>query len=119
MTRVLLATLMLTALPLGARAEETVIRLNVRPMPAPKPALRYQLLPPLRELNPGNPIQGYLRCFAEQQHFFFDKEAVGRRKKMLAMPLQELAAQELRDYGGSALREADWAARLDNPDWQI
>jgi hypothetical protein len=38
---------------------------------------------------------------------------------MLAMPLHELPAQELQDYGGSALRQADWAARLDQPDWQI
>ena len=35
------------------------------------------------------------------------------------MPLKELPAQELKDYGGSPCRQADWAARLDTPDWQI
>ncbi len=35
------------------------------------------------------------------------------------MPLTELSVQELEDYGGFALKQADWAARLDNPDWQI
>ena len=70
-------------------------------------------------MNPGNPIQNYLKCFMEQQKFFFDKEAFERREKLLAMPLKELPAQELQDYGGFALRQADWAARLDNPDWQI
>jgi hypothetical protein len=35
------------------------------------------------------------------------------------MPLKELPAHELQDYGGNALRQADWAARLDKPDWQI
>ena len=35
------------------------------------------------------------------------------------MPLKELAEQELKEYGGFALKQADWAARLDTPDWQI
>jgi hypothetical protein len=115
----------LTLIPLAARADqtvtsnETIIRLNVQPMPAPKPALRYVLLPELKETNPGNPIQNYLKCFMEQQNFFFDKEAFSRREKLLTMPLKDLPAQELLDYGRSALRQADWAARLDTPDWQI
>src|SRR5439155_14855118 len=45
--------------------------------------------------------------------------AYGRREKLLTMPLKDLPAQELQDYGRSALRQADWAARLDRPDWQI
>jgi hypothetical protein len=98
---------------------ETLIRLSVHPAPAPKPALRYLLLPELKEMNPGNPCHNYLKCFMEQQKFFFDKEAFERRKKLLVMPLKELPAQELKDYGGFALRQADWAARLDKPDWQI
>jgi hypothetical protein len=98
---------------------ETLVRLKVQPMPAPSPALRYLLLPELKEMNPGNPIQNYLRCFAEQQKFFFDKETCNRRDQLLVMPLSALPAQELQDYGNSALRQADWAARLDRPDWQI
>src|SRR5262249_40668414 len=43
-----------------------------------------------------------------------------RRDKLQSMPLtKELAAQELLDYGKFALRQADWAARLDKPDWQV
>ncbi len=102
-----------------AASPETLIRLTVQPAASPKPALRYLLLPQLKEMNPGNPIQNYLKCFAEQQKFFFDKEAFERREKLLAMPLRELPARDLLDYGGLALRQADWAARLDNPDWQI
>ena len=45
-----------------ARHPETLIRLNVSPAPAPKPALRYRLLPELKEMNPGNPIQNYMKC---------------------------------------------------------
>jgi len=111
------------ALPAGAdqtvTSNETVIRLTVYPAAAPKPALRYLLLPELKELNPGNPIHNYLKCFMEQQKFFFDKEASARRDQMLTMPLKELPAQELQNYGGAALTQADWAARLDRPDWQI
>jgi hypothetical protein len=115
----------LAAFGLPARADETVtatekvIRLTVHPMAAPKPALRYLLLPELKEMNPGNPIQGYLLCFAEQQNFFFNKEACERRDKLQSLPLNELPAQELQDYGKNALRQADWAARLDKPDWEI
>src|SRR5262249_26176006 len=98
---------------------ESLIRLTVAPAPAPKPALRYLLLPDLREMNPGNPIQNYYKCFMDQQKFFFDKEAFRRREELLAMPLKELPARELRDYGRIALSQADWAARLDNPDWQM
>jgi hypothetical protein len=102
-----------------ATTPETLIRLTVQPAPAPRPALRYLLLPELNELNPGNPCHNYLKCFMEQQKFFFDKEAFQRRQKLLVMPLRELPARELQDYGSFALRQADWAARLDKPDWQI
>jgi hypothetical protein len=118
----------LAALAMSGQAEnatkpptppETLIRLTVQPMAAPKPALRYLLLPELREMNPGNPIQNYLKCFSEQQNFFFNKESCERRDKLLVMPLKELPAQDLQDYGRYALRQADWAARLDKADWQI
>jgi hypothetical protein len=85
-----------------ARAEQTVtstetlIRLTVRPMAAPRPALRYLLLPELKEMNPGNPIPNYLKCVLDQD-FSSDREVLRR----------------------SALRQADRAARLDKPDWQI
>jgi hypothetical protein len=98
---------------------ETLIRLTVSPAPLPKPALRYLLMPELLEMNPGNPIQNYFKCFMEQQKFFFDKDAFERREKLLTMPLKELPVQDLKEYGGFALKQADWAARLDTPDWQV
>jgi hypothetical protein len=102
-----------------ASVPETLIKLSVTPAPEPAPALRYLLLPDLKEMNPGNPIHGYLKCFMEQQKFFFDKEAFDRREKLLTMPLKELPIRELEDYGRIALTQADLAARLDHPDWQI
>src|SRR5262249_62239029 len=94
-------------------------RMTVRPTPAPRPALKYQLLPELRELKPGNPAQNYLKCFSEQRNFFFGKEATAQRARDLAAPLAELPAKDLREYGGGALRQADLAARLDALDWEV
>ena len=118
-----LVAIVVIALPCRAdeiiSGSETLIRLRVSPAPAPKPALKYQLLPELAEMNPGNPVQGYMKCFMEQQKFFFDKAAFDRREKLLAMPLKELQGQDMLEYGGFPLTQADWAARLDTPDWQV
>src|ERR1700686_119149 len=118
MTRVLLTAMALTAFPLGSRGEEPAVHLTVRPMAAPKPALKYQLLPELRELNPGNAAQNYLKCFMEQRSFFYSIQAVAERAHYQTMPLAELPADKLREDGGFPLRQADWAARLDTLDWQ-
>jgi hypothetical protein len=75
---------------------ETVIRLSVQPMAAPKPALRIQLLPELKEQEPGNPIPAYLKALLDQDN---------------SSPESNL--------GPAALRSVDRAARLDKPDWQI
>jgi hypothetical protein len=70
-------------------------------------------------MNPGNPVQWYVRCFAEQRNFFFSKQGTAERARYLVAPLSELASNKLRGYGGGALTQADWAARLDTPDWDI
>jgi hypothetical protein len=118
MGRLLIAiTLML--LPRGSWAGEPTVRLSVQPMAAPRPALKYVLLPELRDLNPGNPAQWYVRCFQEQRNFFFSKGATTERAEYRSMPLAELPAEKLRRYGGHALSQADWGARLDALDWQV
>src|SRR5262249_18472771 len=119
MNRVLLVALALVVPPRGVRAGETAVCLHVQPMPAPIPALKYQLLPELGELKSGNAAQGYLRCFAEQRNFFYSKEATTARARYLSMPRAELPVEKLRQYGRHALWQADWAARLDAADWQL
>ena len=119
MIRFLSTVTCLAALSNDAFAAESVVRLTVQPMPAPEPALKYLLLPEVGEMNPGNPAQYYLRCFAEQRNFFFSKEAAAQRAGYLTAPLADLVADKLRNYGGSALTQADWAARLDAIDWQV
>jgi hypothetical protein len=118
MIRALTIALGLTALALNSHGEEPAVRLTAPAKSAPKPALKYQLLPELRELKPGNAAQNYLKCFMEQRAFFYNKEAVADRARYQAMPLGELPLDKLRQYGGFILRQADWAARLDAIDWQ-
>jgi hypothetical protein len=119
MSPLILACLALAAPVPNAGAGETAVHLTVRPMAAPKPALKYQLLPEVRELTPGNPVQWYVRCFQEQRNFFFTKASNEQRARYRTMSLAELRKANVRNYGGHALRQADWAARLDRPDWQV
>lgn len=124
MRRTLPVCALFLGLPLVANAAPpnlpaTVVRMSVQPKAAPKPALKYQLLPELREMNPGNPIHEYSRCFAEQHNFWRVKENVQEREKWRTMPLKDLPWQQLRDYGRVPLSRADYAARMDTPDWQI
>ena len=97
------------------------VRLTVYPMASPVPVLKYQLLPELSEMSQGNPIQGYLKCFPEENRFFFSKESQDDLDKWSEMPLKDLPLEEIRNwrYFGSPLTQADAAARLDTPDWQI
>lgn len=80
----------------AAPPPETLIRLNVQAMAAPKPALRIQLLPELREQKPGNPIPAYLKCLLDQDN---------------TTPESNL--------GPAALSRRGRAARLEKPDWQV
>ncbi len=124
MKRTLSVCALLLGLPLVGRAAPPnvpgiVVKMTVQPKAAPKPVLRYQLLPELREMNPGNPIHEYSRCFAEQNNFWRNKDAVQDREKWRAMPLKDLPLEQLRDYGRIPLGRADYAARMETPDWQI
>src|ERR1700738_4100553 len=122
MARSFVLCALLTAWPAVCLAQdppkptEPIVRFDVKPMAAPKPALKYQLLPELKEMNPGNPIFGYLKCFGEQQNFFHSKAAVDTREKWLSAPLGDLPLKELHDYGRGPLTRANDAARLDTPD---
>jgi hypothetical protein len=118
MTPLFLIAMALASGPSSPGAGEAVVRLYIRPMPAPKPAMKYQLLPEVGELNPGNAAQDYLKCFMEQRRFFYSKEGVAERDRYQKMLLVELRLERLHQYGGNALRQADWAARLNTIDWQ-
>jgi hypothetical protein len=125
MARILVALIAAGLVAVSCRGDdagvnpETLIRLEIDPAPEPSPALRYLLLPELKEMKPGNPVFNYFKCSMEQESFLFDKEAFERRERLLAMPLKELPAQDMLEFGRSVLIQVDRAARLDKPDWQI
>ncbi len=92
-------SILLAALALSQPAEpppETLLKLTVDATAAPKPALKYLLLPELREQTPGNPIPNYMKAV-------LDRESGG-----IDAPLDK-----------NALQQVDRAARMDKPDWQL
>ncbi len=122
-TRVCYGAILLLALPLAAAAadapnEVTIIKLSVEAKAAPKPALKYWLLPELKDMQQGNPVPAYYKCFMEQTHLYFEKKASEDRQKWSTCPLADLP-KETEWYGGSSTKQADYAARLDACDWQI
>jgi hypothetical protein len=108
-------TLILAAPPVA----DPAVKLTVRPAAEPKPALTYRLLPDVRELVPGNPVQWYVRAFAEQRRFFYDRESIAERQRLRKLPLPELLKQDTSNYARNPLTQADWGARLDTPDWEV
>src|SRR5215213_12018117 len=113
----LLVTAAASAAPDPAKDQPRL--LDVEPAAAPVPALKYQLLPEVAEMNPGNAVPAYLKCFAEQHRFFFQKEPSEERERLQKVPLTDIKPGQLTGYGGSALRQADHAARLEYADWNI
>jgi hypothetical protein len=102
-----------------APGKDRQVTLDVQPAAAPVPALKYQLLPEIAEMNPGNAVPAYLKCYAEQNNFFFSKPSVDERERLLVCPLTDIKPGSLTGYGGSALKQADRAARLEYADWNL
>src|SRR5688572_21583711 len=114
---VLMFCLLLPGLCIAApRAKDQFATLDLQPAPAPSPVMRYTLLPEVAEMNPGNAVPAYLKCFAEQHRFFFQKEPAEERERLAKAPLTDIKPGQLKGYGGSALRQADHAARLEYAD---
>jgi hypothetical protein len=90
----------------------------VYPAAAPKPALKYLLLPDLTEMHEGNKAHLFMKAFAEQSHFFFNKDVQDERQKYLEAPLEELPAG-LKDYGGNLMKRLHDAACAEQCDWQM
>ena len=122
MTRTLVAVASLVFLvgPLLAADPPSVTTkaISVSPAPAPKPALKYQLLPDLSETFSGNQAHLFMKAFAEQNHFYFNKDEIDKREKYLGAPLDELP-EDVRHYGGSLINRLHEAARAEQVDWQL
>ncbi len=109
-----------TAQPPQPKDGKITVPLTVDAAKVAKPALKYTLLPEVRDLNPGNQIPAYYKCFMEQHNLYRSKETSDHREKMLVAPLTDLKDDKaLIGYGGASTRQADYAARLDAVDWGI
>ena len=106
--------------PIEPKDGKDVVPLTVDATAPTRPALKHRLLPDVREVQPGNQIQAFYKCFFEQNHLFHSKESTDKQQMWNAAPLKELANEkELVNYGGSAVKQAFYAARLDTVDWQL
>ncbi len=90
----------------------------VHPAAAPKPALKYLLLPDLTEVHEGNQAHLFMKAFAEQNNFFFGKDESDKREKYLSAPLNELS-DDTRYYGGNLMKRLHDAACAEHCDWQM
>lgn len=109
-------------LPLGSTAQEKKeparMRLALAPAAAPSPALRYKLLPEVRERKPGNAAVLYFRAFAPEWAVHNRPEVVKQLEPWWEDP-RKAPAKELhwvKDY--RPLREIDAGARREYCDWQ-
>lgn len=127
MTRALLACLAVVAVCTVVLAEPKAeapppTPLLVSPAKAPKPALRYTLLPEVRDRTTGNAATLYYRAFSPEFMSFLRKpDLQDRIKKWLEMPLAELKKelpQEI-DVDNFLMREVDQAARRSHCDWEL
>jgi hypothetical protein len=106
--------------PIEPKDGKYIVPMTVDAVGPSRPVLKYRLLPDVRELQSGNQVQAFYKCFFEQNHLFYNKESTDKQQKWMEAPLKDLASEkELIGYGGSAVTQAFYAARLDTVDWQL
>lgn len=108
--------------PSAARQEPEPTQIMLYPAAAPRPALRYQLLPPLLDRRPGNAAVDYGKVTAEQIPFFSNFKLLNEVNELNTAPLEELRAEETRrklPLGSSIYRNIDRGARREYVDWQL
>jgi hypothetical protein len=102
-------------------ADPGLVKLTLRPAPAPSPALKYELLPTLKEQSPGNAALIYYRAFSPEWWGHIRRpETWEKVAKAAETPLLELPRQDLGWVLDSRmLREVDRAARREYVDWEV
>jgi len=118
-----LVVLVTAAAPLPAQMDGPgPTRLTVRPAAAPDPALKYQLLPELKDMTPGNAALLYQRAHSPEwwsSHFRQRGEAA-KMESWLELPLKQLPIGEMRYLESwPGLQEVDRAARREYCDWEM
>ncbi len=100
------------------------IKIAVSPAAAPKPSLKYRLIPDRRDLAPGNAATLYYRSMA----FFVENSELLKEirqeywSEWLDTPPKDLPMEQVREKLGMArrlLHEVELGARCKDCDWQI
>lgn len=113
--------------------EKKTVPIVLYPAPEPRPALKYQLLPPFMERRPGNAAVWWNRVPAERDAFFakFGKESgkSGRIDTWMNIPLGDPREKEYREKElskvihllkpGNVFSDMERAARFESCDWQL
>ncbi|HQR08965.1 MAG TPA: hypothetical protein PLN21_19240 [Gemmatales bacterium] len=128
--------LSLTLLPARAQESGEPRPLNVTPVAAPSPSLKYRLLPATTELVPGNAAALYYRTFSflSEAHPAFKDALQGNPKKddkgeeysqtdrWLTMPLKDMPQKQVEDFVAifnRYLQEMTLATHRQNCDWDV
>jgi hypothetical protein len=116
-----LALMMLAVPAAPAQDAEKPIRLTIHATPAPTPALRYQLLPQVEDLSPGNRALLYYRSFSPEWEDWRRRPGfLNQVDQALHSPLGELPRHDL-DWilRAKQFNEVDLAARREYVDWEM
>ncbi|NOX53274.1 MAG: hypothetical protein GXP27_02320 [Planctomycetes bacterium] len=108
-------------------AEETVVRITVSPAGEPRPALKYQLLPPYLERMRGNAAVYYGKAAAYGRDFLSDSKLMEAADEWTRASLKDLRGPSARQSPAFQRIDADslfWtlldqAARYRDCDWQL
>ena len=123
MHRVLLSAAALLCAALPATAQNTPKKLTVKPAAEPKPALKYVLLPEVRDVQPGNAALAYMRAmnpvsyanFARIKHEDWEASSDWLEGPLAKMPRVKAASM----IPTEGLRAVDEAARQEFCDWEL
>ena len=120
---VLTALLALAASPAVAQ-QPPAIPLTLQPMAAPIPALKYHLLPELRDKKSGNALLRYYRAFSpEWQGHRRDPKFWEKLEPLRSKPLKELRREDFTAVNATIssrmLQEVDLGARRTYCDWEL
>lgn len=104
------------------------VKITLYPSPEPRPALRYQLLPPLLDRRPGNAAVWWNRMTAERTNFFAKLESSGglwdEISKWMDIPLGDPREKTSRpkevwlSSSNPLFGDMDRAARFETCDWE-
>jgi hypothetical protein len=118
-----LAVLLAVMVPATAQPPPEIVpvRLTISPAAAPSPALKYDLLPDLKDQRPGNAALEYYRAFSPEWWGNIRQAKTWEKiTNALQVPLKDLSRQDLGWLEQSTmLKQVDAAARREFVDWEM